>query len=511
MRSGCCLDFVGLRLENTRNLPDMRVNSSSMVGPGAKTEKQDWKRACMGRLLITSNKYLLSIDFFRVNEVRLPVSYKKITATFVNMAIGIEPPQLIPSLDVKDTSYDLVLIVTDKFEKLTGNLACLRTPLEDYAKVDGAINKQPVLVLTDVVPCGRVIFSPTGPLNRDYDDVRRFADAASAGITRALQAGCRKPLLVRPIDDSFEKAGLVSILAIFHTLYIPIELREAGHGPKVDALGVWCTDIDKVTKGIAHATALESGRIVARDIMGSDPERMAAPRVEDYVQEAFKDTNVQVSVVSNANILNRDFPLLGAVNRAANCVDRHKGRVIFLEYAGSGHIDKTIFLVGKGITYDTGGADVKVGGAMAGMSRDKGGASAVAGFMKALSILKPENIKVVAGMSMVRNSVGEESYVSDEIVTSRAGVRVRVGNTDAEGRMVMADVLCKMKEMAIDAVNPHLMTIATLTGHAVRTVGPAYSIIMDNGPAQRKCTAQAVQAAGDKYGDPFEISTIRRE
>ena len=58
--------------------------------------------------------------------------------------------------------------------------------------------------------------------------------------------------------------------------------------------------------------------------------------------------------------------------------------------------------------------------------------------------LKPANVEVVGAMAMVRNSVGANAYVSDEIVTSRAGVRVRVGNTDAEGRMAMADVLCKV-------------------------------------------------------------------
>jgi len=112
-----------------------------------------------------------------------------------------------------------------------------------------------------------------------------------------------------------------------------------------------------------------------------------------------------------------------------------------------------------------------------------GGSAAVAAFMKVLDELKPDGIEVVGAMAMVRNSVGSDAYVSDEIVTSRAGVRVRVGNTDAEGRMAMADVLCKLKEEAVEqnVVNPQLMTIATLTGHAYLAVGEPYSIILDNG------------------------------
>lgn len=66
--------------------------------------------------------------------------------------------------------------------------------------------------------------------------------------------------------------------------------------------------------------------------------------------------------------------------------------------------------------------------------------------MQILSELRPPNIKVVGIMSMVRNSVGENCYVSDEIIQSRAGLRVRIGNTDAEGRMIMTDPLCYVRK-----------------------------------------------------------------
>lgn len=83
---------------------------------------------------------------------------------------------------------------------------------------------------------------------------------------------------------------------------------------------------------------------------------------------------------------------------------------------------------------------------MLGMSRDKCGAAAVAGFMQVVRLLQPKNIRVVAGLSVVRNSIGSNGYVSDELLTTRAGRRIRVINTDAEGRMVMADVLCKVRK-----------------------------------------------------------------
>lgn len=79
-------------------------------------------------------------------------------------------------------------------------------------------------------------------------------------------------------------------------------------------------------------------------------------------------------------------------------------------------------------------------------------------------------------MCVVRNSIGENSYVSDEVITAKSGARVRVGNTDAEGQLAMADALCHIKEMALCSVNPHIFTVATLTNHAVLTAGRGYSV-----------------------------------
>merc|ERR1711874_375388 len=82
-----------------------------------------------------------------------------------------------------------------------------------------------------------------------------------------------------------------------------------------------------------------------------------------------------------------------------------------------GKVEKSLFLVGKGITYDTGGADIKAGGVMAGMSRDKCGAAAAAGVMATVNQLAPAGVRVVVAMAMVRNSVGSNCYVADEILT----------------------------------------------------------------------------------------------
>jgi len=404
-----------------------------------------------------------------------------------------------------DSRFDGIVLVGDSLNAANS----FTEALIQQSKIDNAFENEGGVVATSS-GVGRIVYSPTGPLNKDYSDVRCFAEAAEKGIKRALSAGVKRPLLsISSTSKSYPLGNLTSALGALHALYVPLEVREALPDKlhKAEMLGVDCSSAESVHK---LAVALERGRIAARDIGGSDPERMAPPRVEEYVRELFDGSSIQVEVISDISILEKEYPLFAAVNRCANGVARHQGRIIYLRYKGSGPIEKTIYLVGKGVTYDTGGCDIKAGGVMAGMHRDKCGSAAVAAFMKIVDELKPSNVAVVGAMSMVRNSVGSDAYVADEIITSRAGVRVRVGNTDAEGRMAMADVLCKLKEEALNAVNPQLMTIATLTGHACLAVGD-YSIIMDNGPAERLQVARKVQEAGHVIGDMFEISTIRRE
>nr|XP_054765774.1 putative aminopeptidase W07G4.4 [Lytechinus pictus] len=307
--------------------------------------------------------------------------------------------------------------------------------------------------------------------------------------------------------STIEKEALSLVLALQQ--FEPFEIREdvPSRRNKLSSLTIYSDGASSDLARYIHG--IESGRLVARDIGGSDPERMAAPKVAAYMEKLFAGSPfIKLEVLLGDK---NTYPLFAAVDRCAQLVERHRGRIIKLEYEGSGEITKTLMLVGKGVTYDTGGADIKAGGVMAGMHRDKCGAAAVAGFFRALEIIKPAGLKVVGTMAMVRNSVGVESYVSDEIILSRAGVRIRIGNTDAEGRMAMGDCLCEMKERALREINPHLMTIATLTGHAVRAMGPNYSIIMDNGPARMVDHARQMQRAGDLIADPFEISTIRRE
>lgn len=424
---------------------------------------------------------------------------------------------VILSSNPNSAEYDCIVFVSENLDFEDPKLQFLKEPLNARKQNDSSFEKE-ISFLDIDAKVQRLVYSPTGPVNRDYDDIRRYYDAACNGMKRAIKAGSKKPVLAIPTSTAFENAWTVSALGALHALYTPIEVAvfDTQKAKKVDILSIFYgKDVKVGQKNLDYVKALEVGRTVCRDIAASDPEFSCTTEVEKYVKKVLDDPTIKITVTSGTKIITKKYPLLASVDRAASVTDRHQGRVIDLEYnpLQRSAIDTTLMLVGKGVAYDTGGADIKTGGHMPGMNRDKSGAAAVAGFFKILSILRPAGIRVRGSMAMVRNSVGAEMYVADEIVTAASGVRIRVINTDAEGRFAMADPLFHMKEEAVNqgCPNPVIFTMATLTGHCIRSYGPAYSGIMENGPAKEKKICQSLQEAGDQMAEPCEISTMRRE
>ncbi|MEQ8275844.1 MAG: leucyl aminopeptidase family protein [Deltaproteobacteria bacterium] len=424
-------------------------------------------------------------------------------------------PKLIPVERLADAlasaDYDALVVVAPAPE--TGAPEVDRV-LAAAAAADAQLAGGVTLLVDDAMPKSRLVFSGTGPVTRDYDDVRAFGDAAKKGVQRARDAGAQAPLLFVtgvPKAPGFERTLDVALLEAAGGLWEPLEAREALGSLETEPVSkIGFVAPSDGARTAALVTALEAGRRAARDVTGTEPERMTPTRAVEYAMDLFRGTKVKASQVAERDKLQAGYPLLDAVARASYPVERHRPRVLRLEYTGEGEVTRSYFFAGKGVVYDTGGADIKAGGHMAGMSRDKGGAGAVVGLFVAASKLLPKGVKLVAEIGFVRNSVGADAFVSDEIITSHAGVRVRIGNTDAEGRLVLADLLSHLREEALTAKAPALFSVATLTGHAGRAVGP-YSIAVENGPARHDGIAQSLSSAGDTWADPFEITRSRRE
>eukprot|EP01111_Echinosteliopsis_oligospora_P016441 TRINITY_DN6839_c0_g2_i1.p1 TRINITY_DN6839_c0_g2~~TRINITY_DN6839_c0_g2_i1.p1 ORF type:complete len:541 (-),score=195.64 TRINITY_DN6839_c0_g2_i1:80-1702(-) len=420
---------------------------------------------------------------------------------------------------VSSTSYDSLIYVSST---LLTSPSLFKDEINKALSIDNNVGKGISFVPTSKAAGGRLILSSISSVGKDTDDVRSVSDAVRAGMNRAKGAGSVKPLLILkdlPIDGEAEYARSVEValLAALEASYEMIEAREF-HGeakaePFLEITALVSSFVSSHANIIHLVGAIEAGRRLARDIGGADPERMSPYRAAEYIKAALASySHVKVEVKDDVKLIEKEYPLLHAVARASCTVQRHRPCIVHLEYTPDGDVEETLLISGKGVTYDTGGADVKAGGHMAGMSRDKCGAAAGAGLVLTAAILKAPKVKIIAELGFVRNSIGADSYVADEIITSHAGTRVCVGNTDAEGRMVLSDCLSHLRDQALKekTPNPRFMTIATLTGHVLRAYG-TYTAVMDNGPAAKLNLSKDLQRHSLVWGDPFEVSTIRRE
>ncbi|RUO21116.1 peptidase M17 [Aliidiomarina iranensis] len=422
-----------------------------------------------------------------------------------------------PKLNFVTSPNELANAACDALVVLSHDIAHIPRPyseaVQGLQQVDAQAMHKTAIVRCEEAPGKRLVLAPTGRLDRDYDDVRRFFDAARNAAILLRDSGAIAPALwipEMPTGESFEKAVEAAWFGFCQGLYEPLEAREH-FGESVEP-------INAVTLIAEHAQsaesaewlhAVEEGRRVARDLCGTEPERMAPMKFAEYCQHAFAGTAIKVQIIDDKPELEHEYPLLAAVGRASFGTSQ-RPCVIRLEYSPEGDVNQTLMMVGKGITYDTGGADLKTGGHMAGMSRDKGGAAGVAGFLKAVAGVKPQGLKVIAELAVVRNNIDALAFVADEIITGRSGKRVRIGNTDAEGRLVMADCLAHLTELAENEINPSLYTVATLTGHAALAKGP-YSAFVPNGPAVKSGLAHDLLLASETWSDPAELSPSRRE
>lgn len=265
-------------------------------------------------------------------------------------------PCAVKAVDLNSKDFDCLVVIED--DAIPKPVAAY---IAEAKKLDKAFSSDVSCFKCDNTA---TIFSPVDI--DDYSDVREYFRSAKKGVERAVKAGFVKPVVVLPSSPKFKNGELSSLLGALAALYVPIQYREASsaNASRVKQLYVSSTLQTNLSEIIEKATSLESGLFISRDIGGGDPERMAPPNVAQYVQKAFTSGVIKVEVISDFDKIEQDYPLFGAVNRATRTVPRHQGRIIFLEYVPPKPSRKTLMLVGKGVTYDTGGADIKAGGIM---------------------------------------------------------------------------------------------------------------------------------------------------
>jgi leucyl aminopeptidase len=206
---------------------------------------------------------------------------------------------------------------------------------------------------------------------------------------------------------------------------------------------------------------LAEGVFLTRDLVNAPTNDMGPDALEKAVRDLARAHKATVAVVKGDDLLKQNFPMIHAVGRAS----AQAPRLIDLTWGAKSAPKVT--LVGKGVCFDTGGLDIKPSAGMLLMKKDMGGAANVLGLA---SMIMAAGLKVRLRVLVpaVENSISANAFRPGDVLTSRKGVTVEIGNTDAEGRLILADALALADEEA-----PQLLVdMATLTGAARVALGP---------------------------------------
>lgn len=243
--------------------------------------------------------------------------------------------------------------------------------------------------------------------------------------------------------------------------------------------------------GLERGVALAECANFTRTLSQTPPNVATPAWMAEQAQKMAKKAGLSCRVFKGAEL--EKEKLVGLIN--VGKASENKPCMIRLEYKPRESRGKPLVLVGKTMTYDTGGLSLKVNNTMVGMKRDKDGGCAVLGAMRAIATIVKPRRPVVALLSVAENSISDEAYRPDDVIRYRNNVTVEVTNTDAEGRLVLADALiwaCEKEEPAA------IIDIATLTGGVITALGSTYAGMFCEDDRLRAKVEAAASASGER-------------
>jgi leucyl aminopeptidase len=232
-----------------------------------------------------------------------------------------------------------------------------------------------------------------------------------------------------------------------------------------------CKNIQDLQKKFEDSVIIAEATCFTRDIVNTIPNDLNPPSFAKLAKKLAKDNDLRCDILDEKQLKKEKMEAMLSVGRASV----HESKLIHLTYKPK-NPKKVISLIGKGLTYDSGGLSLKPATSMVTMKMDKAGGCAVLGMIKAVSELKLD-IEVHAFVGAVENMIGANAYKPDDVLVSKNTTTIEVRNTDAEGRLVLADVLSyAQQEVKAD----YMFDFATLTGACMVALGSYTTGIMGN-------------------------------
>jgi leucyl aminopeptidase len=322
------------------------------------------------------------------------------------------------------------------------------------------------------------------------ESLRRAAGAAVRALTGGKTASIALSLPARDEAET-EAVALGALLGRYRfTRY----RTTAGNGTAVNGTGVNGTGtpdlivLSSVGAAAGRAPVLAEAMMLVRDLVNTSPADLYPETFAAEAQRVAVAAGLEIEVLDHVALAGGGYGGLTGVGQGSD----HPPRLVRLAYRHPA-ATRTVVFAGKGITFDSGGLSLKPPKSMEAMKSDMGGAAAVLGALQAIAALKPA-INVVGYLAMAENMPGGHAQRPSDVITIFGGKTVEVLNTDAEGRLVLADVLARSAQDSPDL----LVDVATLTGAQLVALGPRISGVMGSDDEVAGAVAEAARQAGEQ-------------
>lgn len=242
---------------------------------------------------------------------------------------------------------------------------------------------------------------------------------------------------------------------------------------------------------LAKHASLMDGVNLARDLVNGNADEVKAAYLVKTAQEiAKKYPKIHVKVLGKKELEKEKAGLILAVNRGAS----HDPALVLLSYQGNPKSKDVTAVVGKGVTYDTGGLNLKPTGSMETMKADMAGAAAVLGLLQTCAALELRK-NVLGVIACVENAIGKDAYKPGDVYISHSGKSVEISNTDAEGRLILADAFSYVQKHCSPS---RMIDLATLTGGVIVALGEEASGLFSNNSELCSKIKDAAEKTGER-------------
>ncbi|MGY5146539.1 MAG: leucyl aminopeptidase [Candidatus Nitrosopumilus sp. bin_7KS] len=320
-------------------------------------------------------------------------------------------------------------------------------------------------------PIQRILLAGIGKKENLTKDTIRFVSGKIAQKARELKLS--EFSIISP--PSFVTDQISAVSQIIEGTKMALYKFEKFKTEKIETspnLTIIISKSDKITKAVKIAEIVADGAIFTKSIANLPPNECTPTTLANFAKAMSKKNKMKCNIISEPELKKKGFGGISAVGQGSS----NQPKLIILEHNRGRKNDKPIVLVGKAVTFDTGGISLKPGAAMDEMKFDKCGGCTVLGIMKSISELKLP-INVVGIVPSVENMPGGESYRPGDIIKLYSGKTAEILNTDAEGRLILADALSYgEKHYSPKAI----IDFATLTGACIVALGTNVAAIVSN-------------------------------